>query len=283
MSNPYLKLPSYNVNSKIGLGNSGQLGEAVSKGVNWNQMTSSFSQIWEGFLKIWPFLLLTVIILYVIYFTVSYFFEMRRRYNCYSFTNLFNGNFFKCSEPKPEFCKDINPNLYWGWCADQDYYGAYAGDSIGPFGISCNRWISNPHRCPPLKCEGNYPIGIKVNEKKGHIQEYGWCADPEINRALKGTYCGPDPNEGVKCRNWIWREENCPKTCPVSGMGPDEKKYVVAEEAETECNLPPVPQEAIVDKSDCSLICGVKDGKQVPCPPPDCKGGKCQCATPTKK
>ena len=244
--------------------------------IDWSLLKNSLNQIKRGILIIWPFAVLIFVIIYLIYYVLSYFYELRRRYNCFSLKNVFNGNIFKCFDDRPEYCKDISSDLYWGWCMDPDYYGAYPGDRYGPYGIACNRWISNPQKCPPIKCQGQYPIGIQIDGKNGQIQEYGWCADPEINRALKGTYCGPSPEEGIKCRNWIWDESKCPQTCPINGLSPETKKFDLSQ-----CPKPPAPIKQVpqIVKKDCSLVCGLKDGKQVPCPPPDCvdSGDQCKC------
>lgn len=256
--------------------------------VDWSLLKTSINRIKMGVIIIWPFVVMILVISYLIYYVLSYFYELKRQYNCFSLINFFNGNIFKCFNDPPEYCKDVNNDLYWGWCMDQDYYGAYPGDIYGPYGITCNHWISNPKKCPPIKCQGNYPIGIHIDSKNDHIQEYGWCVDPEINRALKGTYCGPSIEEGVKCNNWIWEESKCPKTCPINVLNQETMKpqsnIKVTTKTRSNIKLPTKPQSNIkfpttkVVKKDCSLICGLKNGKHIPCPPPDCAdSGSCQC------
>ena len=236
--------------------------------IDWALLRTSLNRIGTGFLSILPVLILILVIIYLIYYVISYYYELRRRYNCFSLNNLFKGKIGRCTENPPEYCKDIDSDLYWGWCLDPDYYGAYPGDVYGPYGIPCNRWIINPKKCPPLRCQGKYPIGLQVDSKNNEVQEYGWCADREINRALRGTYCGPSPEEGVVCRHWIWDEAKCPLTCPINGIPRVEVPKV----------LPQIIKPQPIVKKECSLICGIKDGKQIPCPPPDCPpSGVCKC------
>ncbi len=238
--------------------------------VDWVLLKNSFTRIKNGILTLLPFVILIAILIYFIYYILSYFYELRRRYNCFSIKNLFNGNIFKCLDDQPEYCKDINSDLYWGWCMDPDYYGSYPGDQNGAYGISCNRWIFNPNKCPPINCKGKYPVGIKINDSNNQIQEYGWCADPEINRALRGNYCGPQIEERIKCKNWIWDESKCPLICPNINFQPVNLSQTIDISA-------PIKQKAQIGK--CSLICGIKDGKQIPCPPTDCNDSNesCQC------
>lgn len=247
----------------------------INDWVDWPLLSSSLLHLWDGFLFIFPFMLIIFIIVYVTYYIYSYYYELKRRFSCVSIKNLFNGKINQCFDHPPEYCRDIDPDLHWGWCLDPDLYGTYPGDTLGPYGLTCNRWIWNPLRCPPARCKGNYPIGLRIDEKN-HIQEYGWCADAEINKAIKGTYCGPSAEEGIRCRNWIWDESKCPQTCPINGIISSEKKIIIDKPIVSPPQLKPMPQ---IKKKDCSLICGLQNGKQIPCPPPDCleKPEQCKC------
>lgn len=222
-------------------------------------------QIWIFTKKYFPFVLVIFLVIYALYYIFSFYYELKRRYHCISLKNLFNGKIFKCFEDPPEYCKNIDSDLYWGWCLDNDLYGSYPGDKTGPYGLTCNQWIYNPHKCPPLQCHGNYPLGLHINDKNGQIQEYGWCADPQINKPVKGTQCGPAPEENITCQNWIWDESKCPKTCPqtISNIN----KSI------------PQPKNISQQKNpqNCSTICGKVNGQNIPCPPPDCLDKKCQC------
>lgn len=239
--------------------------------VDWNLLKDSLNKIGRGLWSYFPYILIVGVIAYMLYYVYSYFYELRRRYNCFSWSNFFRGKLGQCFNQPPEYCKDIDPDLNWGWCMDPDYYGAYAGNIDGPYGITCNRWIASPKKCPPMQCKGAYPIGLQINEKNT-IQRYGWCADPEVNKALRGTYCGPSPDEGVQCKQWIWEEPNCPQTCPKGGQ-PSSTKSV----QKTATAIVPSAKTAQVIKSDCSMVCGIKDGKQIPCPPADCQAKPEQC------
>jgi hypothetical protein len=203
------------------------------------------------------------ILIYLIYYVLSYYYDLKRQYYCVSVNNLVTGDILQCFNDPPEHCKDINPNIGYGWCQDPEYFGAYAGSQSGPYGFECTNWIWNHKKCPPLRCQGQYPIGIRMPQPDKQIQEYGWCADPEINRAMKGSSCGPsrDANADVECQNWIWSEASCPQTCPLPSRRAPKK-------------APPVTKP---DKnSKCSLVCGTVDGKTVACPPP-CKDGEDSC------
>lgn len=235
--------------------------------------------------KYFPYILFILIIGYLIYYILSYFNELRRRYNCLSLNNLFNGKIKYCFDQQPEYCKDIDSDLYWGWCQDADYLGVYPGNINGPYGFTCNRWITQPNKCPPIQCQGSYPIGIKANVAKNQIQSYGWCADLDVNRALTGSVCGPSPEENTNCDNWIWDGDQCPKTCPIknnqnSNLNQTNRTNQNSNPNQTNQNSN-LNQSSnnIVVKPKCSILCGFHNGKNIPCPPPDCnnKPEQCQC------
>lgn len=233
--------------------------------IDWFTIKGFFYRSYNLLMKYYVYILSTIVILYIFYYIYSYYYELKRRYNCLSLNNLFNGKINKCFAQQPEYCKDMDIDLYWGWCEDPDYLGVYAGDINGPYGFTCNRWITDKKKCPPLQCQGTYPIGLKVDNSKGEIQTYGWCADVDVNRAILGSICGPSPEENAKCKNWIWDSNKCPLTCPVSTLTPI---------------TPTVPVEQKIQPSGkCSILCGYKNGHNIPCPPPDCqsKPETCQC------
>jgi hypothetical protein len=267
--------------------------------IDWNLFKGSLIQIKNGFLVIMPYIILVFLVVYFIYYILSYYYDLKRRYNCLSIKNLFNGQIFQCFNDPPEYCKDINPNLYWGWCLDADYYGAYPGDVYGPYGIPCNRWINKPNKCPPIQCSGSYPKGILVDSQNGKIQEYGWCADPLINRAMIGNYCGPT-QEQLTCQNWIWDEAKCPQTCPIKVTNPpicpiNQPPVTPPNQCPPKVTTNQCPQKVTnqcpslkpqfqVTNKKCSLVCGIKNGKNLPCPPPDCQNeceNECQCSSTT--
>jgi hypothetical protein len=209
------------------------------------------------------YIILISVIAYIIYYVYSYFHDIHRLVKCLSLSNLFSGEIIHCWDSTPEYCKDINPNLYYGYCMDPDYMGVYPGDETGAYGFDCENWISNPKRCPPLQCKGPYPIGIKTDGKDPPTQLYGWCGDSQVNRALKGTKCGVSPEVGIPCENWIWDESQCQKTCSNPSVKP---KPIIKPKTKTKSKKP------------CSLVCGLVNGKMIPCPPPDCSGSEqCPC------
>ena len=259
---------------------------AGSSWIDWDLMKNSTSGVWHQFIIVVPWLIIIMIIIYIIYYLWNHYYDVRRTYNCYSLKNFLNGDVTNCLDEQPDYCKDIKPNLYWGWCLDNDYYGAYPGDRNGPYGINCKQWIHKPKHCPPMKCAGTFPIGIKIDAKNNEIQEYGWCADANINRALKGTYCGPSPEEGIKCKSWIWEESKCPQSCPNNLNVPIPSLPPISPQQPPKPPQPERPpnikQKPQMKKGKCSLVCGLKNG---PCPPPDCDSNneQCQCKVVKKK
>jgi hypothetical protein len=286
LGNRGVPMTTRGVQSQQGLepGSSSNVSETKNGWIDWDLMKSSGNKIGSGFLKYFPYILAIFVVFYLIYYVWSYYYDIRRQFNCYSLKNAFNGKFFKCSDEKPDYCKDIDPDQYWGWCLDPDYYGSYPGDRDGPYGFTCDRWITKPQHCPPIRCSGQFPIGIQVDTAPNpdgivNIQEYGWCADPEINRALRGTYCGPLLEEGITCKNWIWNESKCPKTCPVGGLqSKDETSKSPNNEKSTQKQTQKQPQITEKKPPKCSIVCGLGNG---PCPPPDCDAGgvqeQCKC------
>lgn len=234
----------------------------------WSTIKKGYSQLYKLLLIYYPYIILALIVIYFLYYVFSYYYELKRRYNCMSLNNLLNGEINKCFNSQPEYCKDININLGWGWCQDPDYLGVYAGDINGPFGFSCDRWLTDTTKCPPIQCEGDYPIGLKTNTSKGQIQTYGWCSDIDINRALQGSLCGPSPEENIKCQNWIWDNKNCPQTCPIN----------INVKPSNQTIIKPIIEKPTI-KAKCSILCGYQNGRNIPCPPPDCRTNneKCLC------
>lgn len=227
-------------------------------------LSGIFKQINFGSTYLIMYVIGAAVLIYFIYYLLSYYYDLKRQYYCVSIGNLISGDILQCFNDPPENCKDINPNIGYGWCQDPDYFGAYAGDQTGPYGFECQNWIWNRQKCPPLQCQGQYPMGIRIPRPDRQIQEYGWCADPEINRAMKGSSCGPIRGE-PSCQNWIWSEANCPQTCPRPSQ-PRVKK--------------PAPVEPVPNK--CNLICGTVNGKNVACPPP-CKDSEDSCLCQASK
>ena len=263
--------------------------------IDWPLLKDSVSRFWSRLTPIFPYVLLFLTIVYTFYYIYSYYYELYRRYRCISIKNIFDGKVVHCFDPPPEYCHNIDPDLYWGWCLDPDLLGAYPGDTSGPYGLTCNQWLWNPLRCPPAQCKGNYPIGLRVEDLK-QIQEYGWCADEEINKAIRGNNCGPSKEENISCRNWIWNESQCPKTCPIKQMittlkSPQPSTSITTPQPSTSTTTPlaiksETPAKLLqkenlsqIKTNDCSLVCGLQNGKKIPCPPPDCKKnlGQCKC------
>lgn len=198
---------------------------------------------------------------------------------------IFRGNFGACfRSPRGNNCVDMPRNKAYGWCNDADNYGMLPGTASGPFGTSCIDWVWNKKDCPPVQCKGTYPYGLGGQKP---YQTWGWCADPGVNRAMRGRQCGPI--NGEVCNHWIWDPSTCPDTCPTrvnaAKLARDKKTAKDGTVCNRVCGLVngveiPCPPKCYKpkQKKTCTNICGVmKNGAIVDCPPPAGSGDKCIC------
>lgn len=227
------------------------------------------------------------IIMYTLYYIVGYYGYLRGLINCLSFKNLIFGRWGTCLNTVPrESCQELDHGYIYGWCNDPDNYGPLPGTSDGPYVGSCSEWSWKKSTCPPATCKGCYPYGIG-NQKP--YQKWGWCADSGVNRAMKGSSCGPTTGQ---CVNWVWDEGQCIDVCPAK-FAPEEQQEEQCSETildSTVCGL--VDGEAIACppnriKNRCNNVCGTvldEDGNNVlQCPPPNCGCGSDKCICPQEK
>jgi hypothetical protein len=234
----------------------------------------------------WKPLILATIIVNIIYYIVGNWEWLLAINNCMTLNRLGRGNIGKCFNTinsNTTVCQDLTHGYTYGWCNDQDNYGPLPGTQDGPYGSTCVDWSWVKTDCPPVECSGKYPYGIADQTP---YQRWGWCADPGVNRAMRGKQCGP--TEGT-CNNWIWDQALCPKTCGKRRPQAIKVNANAEEECGTVCgniggkNIacpPKCKPKTKTKKAKCQNLCGLVNGIWVNCPPPPCESGdKCICST----
>lgn len=237
--------------------------------------------------RFWKPLVIATIIVNVIYYIVGNWEWLFAVNSCMTLNKLVRGKLGTClATPAADIsCQEMQHGYSFGWCNDPDNNGPMPGTKDGPYGATCQNWSWKKSECPPVQCSGKYPYGIAGQQP---FQKWGWCADPGVNRAMKGKMCGPDPSEGT-CNNWIWDPSQCPKTCqkPKPKQKALKPKSIDDKECGTVCGnvggkrIACPPKCITKKKTDkCSNLCGLVNGVWINCPPPPCTASsadKCIC------
>lgn len=178
-------------------------------------------------------LIITTICLTSFYWIIANWSIIRSTYRCVNLKNTLTGSVGKCFDSVAgPTCQKTDLGYIYGWCNDEDNYGALPGNKSGPYSGNCTQWVWSEDQCPPSQCYGNYPNGIGNQCDK----QWGWCNDNGVQRAMLGTQCGP--MEG-KCDKWIWEVKKCPTGCtaPLKPQKIEKKKKIVDK---CVCNGPPI-------------------------------------------